>query len=110
MPFRRALLRALLAAAPACVVVAAPTLIACGSKPRPVKKPVVRAAPRPSGAQALGEARAAAKAGDTTTAHARYKEAEKLDLNAAVVDEHVKFLLAHRLPDPAVEVAKAYYE
>ncbi len=90
-------------------MIASPALVACGDKAKPPKQPT-KVAPPVSTAQVLAEARAAAKAGDTETAHAKYKEAEKLDLQLAVVDEHVKFLLAHSLPEPAVEIARGYYD
>ena len=110
---RRVLASAVLATravAPAAVVIAAPLLVACGGGGKEAKEPKAKVEANASASQVLAEARAAAKAGDTDKAHAKYKEAEKLDLQLAVVDEHVTFLLAHHLPDPAVEVAKAYYD
>ena len=103
MLLRQALLRAALIA---------PLVAACGGGggKKGTEKPEVEVEAKASVDQLLAEARAAAKAGDTTTAHAKYKEAGKLQPSVAIVDEHVKFLLEHELPEPAVEVAKAYSE
>ncbi len=74
------------------------------AKPPKVKKKAVDVA------AVLAEARAAGKAGDVETAHARYGEASKAKPDVAVTDEHVKFLLAHALPDKAVDVARTWYD
>ena len=110
---RRALIHAAFAvrtAVPVAVVLSAPLIVACGGGGKAPAKPVDKGPAKVSNADVLAEARAAAKANDVTTAHAKYQEAEKLDLQFAVVEEHVKFLLASNLPDPAVETAKHYYE
>lgn len=116
---RRACLVALCslpAVAPLATAVVAPAaLVACGggggaggkkkttpNKGKPSKGPTYD--------QLLSEARAAARAGDVDTAHAKYKKAGELKVDLAVVEEHTKFLISHRQPDAAVEVARAYQE
>ena len=92
------------------LAVGALLLTACpGKAKKEVREPDDEVA-KPDLGQLLEAARAAAKANDVDGAHAKYQEAEKLDLQIAVVEEHVKMLLEHDMPDPAVTVAKSYYE
>ncbi len=93
------------------VAALAALLTACpGKSKKEVEEPDDDKVAKPEVGQLLDAARAAAKAGDIDGAHAKYLEAEKLNLEIAVVEEHVKLLLGHDMPDPAVTVAKAYYE
>lgn len=95
------------------VAVTPAALTACGgggAKPKKKTtpdKPVVKG---PKLEDVLAEARAAAAAGDVDKAHAKYKQAEGLKKDIAIVEEHTRFLLSKRQPDTAVEIAKAYYE
>lgn len=84
---------------------------ACGGGKKDTTEPSDKVKkPKSDPAGALAAARAAAKAGDVNTAHAKYSEAEKAKPDLAIVGEHVEFLLANALPDKAVEVAKNFYE
>jgi len=87
-------------------------LAACPGKTKPdVEEPGGEDKPATSDVGAVLEAaRAAAKAGNVDEAHAKYLEAGKIKVDVEIVDEHVKYLLAHQMPDQAVVVAKAYYE
>lgn len=97
---------------PLAAALAAPTaLTACGpaakktttpKKPPPAKGPKLE--------DVLKEARAAVAAGDVDTAHAKFKQAEGLKQDIAIVEEHTRFLISKRQPDAAAEVAKGYYE
>lgn len=107
---RRVLVAAALAArTPAIGLVAASVLVACGGGGKETKKPKPKETKSDS-AGALAAARAAAKAGDLETAHAKYTEAGKAKPDAALTEEHVTFLLDNALPDKAVTVAKGFYE
>lgn len=107
---RRVLVAAALAArAPAFGLVAASLVVACGGGGKEAKKPRPKK-PKGDAVGALAAARAAAKAGDLETAHAKYTEAGQARPDVAITEEHVKFLLENALPDKAVLVAKGYYE
>ena len=96
----------------AAVAVTPAVLTACGGGAKPKKKttPTKPVAKGPTFDDVVAEARAAAAAGDVDKAHAKYKQAEGIKKDIAVVEEHTKFLIGKRQPDAAVEVAKAYYE
>lgn len=111
-PLHRLLLAASLAARTLSPLAAGALLLtACPGKTKPeVEEPEEDKAPKPDVGKTLDAARAAAKAGNVDEAHARYLEAEKLNVDVNVVDEHVKFLLAHDKAPEAVNVAKGYYD
>jgi tetratricopeptide (TPR) repeat protein len=107
---RRVLVATALAArAPAIGLVATSVVVACGGGAKTTKKTKPKK-PKGDAVGALTAARAAAKAGDLETAHARYTEASAAKADVAITEEHVVFLLDHSLPDKAVQVAKTYYE
>jgi len=116
---RRACLVALCslpAVAPIATAVVAPAaLTACGGGgSTQTKKKTTPGKGKPSKGPSyddvLAAARTAAKAGDVDTAHAKYNKATELKNDIAVVEEHTKFLISRRLPDVAVETARAYQE
>src|SRR4051812_39432172 len=84
---------------PLAVAVAAPAaLIACGGGGGATKKKTtpdhVKQPKAPTVDDVLGEARAAASAGDVDKAHAKYKQAESLKADISIYEEHTKFLLS----------------
>ena len=109
--FSRFALAARLAVALPSLTAAAALLAACpSSSKKEVEEPDEVEPAKPDAAALLAEARAAAQAGNVDLAHAKYTEVEKQNQDVAVVEEHVKLLLKSEMPDPAVTVAKAYYE
>lgn len=111
-PFHRLVLAASLARRTLLPVATSALLLgACSGKTKKdVEEPETTSAPKSDLNTTLTQARAAAQAGEIDTAHAKYLEAEKVNLDVNVVEEHTKFLLAHEMPDQAVQVAKTYYE
>ena len=110
MALRRVLVAAALAVrTPAAGLVAASLIVSCGGGGEETKKPTAKK-PKGDPTAALAAARAAAKAGDIDTAHAKYGEAGKAKPDVAITEEHVKFLLEHALPDQAVQVSSTWYE
>jgi len=111
-PLRRVLIAAVLAArVPVVGLVATSLVVGCGGSKKATKTPKDKGKKPPGDATAaLEAARAAAKAGDLDTAHAKYTEAGKVKPDVAIVEEHVTFLLGHALPDKAVEVSRAFYD
>src|SRR5262245_58932120 len=78
----------------------------CGAKQAP--KSHKRPAAGPSVDQLLAEARKAVAAREDDTADARFRAAYKAKPDVAILEEHIRFLLAANRTPAAVELAKGY--